>query len=566
MLTAPLPTSVDQVRDWTWDRFQPYIDELVARPLDADSVASWLEDWSALQALLWEWDSRLQVAVTIDTADTDAEAALERYVAEIVEPAMAADQKLKEKLLGSGLCPEGFEVPLERMASAASLYREANLPLISEGILESKEYDTICGARTAVWEGEEIPVEQLKPLLQHRDRGVRERAWRLKMDRTLADREALNTLWTTMHRRRRQMALNADLPDFRAYMWKELNRFDYTPADCESFHRAIEAVAVPATERILERRRKLLGLEGMRPWDVEVDPYGQAPLAPFETGAELIAKSQKILDRVDPELGAQFRIMADEGLLDLESRKNKAPGGYCTDFYVAQRPFIFMNATGTHDDVQTLLHEAGHAFHAFASHRLPYQGQRIFGSEIAEVASMGMELLAAPYLEGTFYGAEEAARARIKHLETQIMFWPYMAVVDAFQHWAHTHPEGGNPAACDAEWTRLWERFMKGIDYAGLEDARANGWQQKLHIFTVPFYYVEYGMAQLGAVQVWRNALADQGEALQRYRSMLALGGSSPLPQLFEAAGARFAFDAETVRSCVDLMETQIDRMLNGLA
>ncbi len=257
--------------------------------------------------------------------------------------------------------------------------------------------------------------------------------------------------------------------------------------------------------------------------------------------------------------------MRAEGLLDLDNRKGKAPGGYCTDFPVARRPFIFANSVGVHEDVQTLLHEGGHAFHVFECSHLPYQQQLVVPLEFAEVASMSMEMLAAPYLEteqGGFYSAEEAARARIEYLERSLLFWPYMAVVDAFQHWVYEKPAAASDAAqCDAQWNALWDRFIPDIDWSGLEEEKITGWHRKLHIHQSPFYYIEYGLAQLGAVQVWRNALSDQAGAVAAYRRALALGGTRPLPQLFETAGARFAFDAETLSQAVTLMERVISEL-----
>jgi len=280
---------------------------------------------------------------------------------------------------------------------------------------------------------------------------------------------------------------------------------------------------------------------------------------------ELEEKTAAIFHRVDPQLGEYFEIMRRENLLDLDNRKNKAPGGYCTDFPVARRPFIFVNAVGLHDDVQTLLHEGGHAFHSFECYRIPYFQQLIPPVEFAEVASMGMELLASPYLthqDGGFYSAEEAARARIEHLESSIRFWPYMAVVDAFQHWVYENPQdAANPASCDDHWEALWERFMPGVDWSGLEQERMTGWHRKLHIHQAPLYYVEYGLALLGAAQVWRRALSDQAGAVSAYRQALALGNTVTLPELFATAGAKFAFDEETLGEAVALMERTIDTL-----
>jgi oligoendopeptidase F len=278
--------------------------------------------------------------------------------------------------------------------------------------------------------------------------------------------------------------------------------------------------------------------------------------------AELHTGLSSLFARVDPALGGYYDRMRAEGLLDLESRKNKAPGAYCEDLHAAGRAFILANVVGTHDDVRTMLHEAGHAFHAFERAQLPLFHQRTIGMEIAEVASMAMELLAAPYLPasaGGLYSQADAGRALVEHLETCILFWPFMAVVDGFQHWAYENSDkAGEPAACDEAWAALWRRFMRGVDWTGLDREMATGWHRKPHIHQDPFYYVEYGLAQLGAVQIWRNSLQDHAGAVAAYRRALALGGTAPLPALYEAAGVRFAFDAATLREAVALMETTI--------
>jgi oligoendopeptidase F len=389
------------------------------------------------------------------------------------------------------------------------------------------------------------------------------------MERRLQDRTALNDLWVRFMDVRRQIAANADLPTYRDYMWSTFNRFDYTPDDCKTFHKAIEEVVVPAAKRMYEKRQQRLGVNTLRPWDVDVDTSGKPALHPFDDVADLKHTVKAIFNKVDPELGGYFQIMRDKALLDLDNRKGKAPGGYCTAFANVKLPFIFMNAVGLHDDVQTLLHEGGHSFHVFEAAPLPYFQQQDPPMEFAEVASMSMELLAAPYLtadQGGFYSAAEAARARIEHLELLIGFWPYMAVVDAFQHWVYTnHAAASDPAKCDAKWAELWDRFMQGIDWSGLDAEKETGWHRKLHIFQIPFYYVEYGLAQLGAVQVWANSLNNQAQAVKDYRKALSLGGTAILPKLFAAAGAKFAFDNATLSKAVDLIESTIGNLETAL-
>lgn len=560
-----LPQSTEALLAWTWNGIEPHYTALESSALTARSVDEWLTRWSRLSEHVSEMRERLYVATTVNTADKQAEARYNAYLDQIQPAAEAADQKLKERLLASKLEPKGFAIPLRNMRTQAEIFRAENLPLQVEEDKLANEYDKVVGAQTVHWEGQDITLSRLRPVYQETDRGRRERAWRLAMDRWLADRAAIGDLWSRFLGLRRKMAANAGFgDDYRAYRWQSMLRFDYTPADCRSFHDAIEQAVVPAAQRAYERRRRRMGLDTLRPWDLDVDPLGRAPLRPYTTIDELQAKSSAIFHKVDPLLGAHFDTMRSEGLLDLENRTNKAPGGYCDDFLAVRRPFIFMNAVGMHEDVQTMLHEGGHAFHVFETVRLPYVQQLQTPMEFCEVASMGMELLASPYLSakhGGFYSDQDAARAVAEHLESSLLFWPYMAVVDAFQHWVYENADAASePALCDAAWARQWQRFMGGVDWSGLETEMITGWQRKLHIHQVPFYYVEYGLAQLGAVQVWRNAIKDQTGAVAAYRTSLALGGTVPLPQLFAAAGARFAFDAATLKSGVDLMEETIVR------
>src|SRR3990172_1449289 len=414
IMSTLVPSSTDELVQWTWPQIEPHYRELAARPLNAANVGAWLADWSRLEEAVNEMYNRLWVATTVNTADEEAGRRFAAYLDEIFPAAQAAEYGLKKKLIASGLKAEGFEVPLRNMRAEVELFHEANLPLLAEEKKLSTTFDKIVGAQTATWDGKEVTLQQLQPVFLDPDRAKRERAWRLSMERRLADREKINELWTQFLRVRTHIAENAGYDgDYRAYRWKQLLRFDYTPANCETFRRAIEEVAIPAGLRITERRRRRLGVGSLRPWDLNVDPLNRPPLRPFETIDELRGKTSAIFHRVDQQLGAHFDTMAREGLLDLDNRKNKAGGGYCTEFATARRPFIFMNAVGVHDDAQTLLHEGGHAFHVFESARLPYFHQKQVGLEFAEVSSMGMELLAAPYLSmdhGGFYGEADAAR------------------------------------------------------------------------------------------------------------------------------------------------------------
>lgn len=560
-----IPSTPAALIAWAWPEIEPHYNDLASRPLTASSVDEWLTDWTRLGEKLEEMYARLALATAVNTADQEADARMNAFLDGIFPKALAAEQKLKEKLLTSGLEPKGFEIPLRNLRAEADLFRESNLPLLAEQQKLGLEYDKIFGAQTVEWEGEEVTLTKLGLVFQQPDRPRREQAWRLRAERQLADRAAVNDLWKKFMQVRAEIARNAGKPSYREYTWQQKLRFDYTPEDCKAFAAAIEQMVVPAATRIYEKHKQALGLEALRPWDLTDGWYGhptppaEAPvLQPFTSTEELVRRASAIFHKVDPVLGGYFDTMVAEGLTDLENRKNKAPGAFCTAFPSLRKPFIFVNAVGTHNDVMTTLHESGHAFHVFETARLPYIQQLAVPMEFAEVASMGMELLASPYLT-EFYSEADAARARLEHLERNILFWPFMAVVDSFQQWVYENPEqGADPAACDAHWGQLWDRFIPGVDYSGLEEVKNTGWHRKLHIHQVPFYYVEYGLAQLGAVQIFGNARRDQRQAVADYRKALALGGTVTLPELFQTAGARFAFDAATLKKAVDLMEAVV--------
>jgi oligoendopeptidase F len=453
------------------------------------------------------------------------------------------------------------------MQAEAEIFREENLQLLAEEQKLNTEYAKIRGSLTFMWEGKERTFYEIYSLLYEPDRAKRQGAWEAAYECLLAKRQSMNDLWEKFMPLRLKIAANAGMPDYRAYMWKQKFRFDYSPEDCKSFHTAIEQVVVPARERVYERRRQRLGIDSVRPWDKDVDPYADMPIKSSQSDDDFLAKALSVFQHVDPVLGGYFQTMIDERLLDIENRKNKASGAYSLGLHAVHRPFIFMSNTNTPMDVQTILHEGGHAFHEFErAHVHFYQrGELYLPAEFGEVASIGMELLASPYTTkkyGGFYTNSEAARAMIELLEGIITFWPYMAVVDAFQHWIYENPtEGSDASMCEEKWAQLWDRFMVGIDYSGLEDHKKTYWHRQGHIFESPFYYVEYGLAQLGAVQIWANARKDQKKAVAEYRKALSLGATVPLPDLFSAAGAKFAFDAGTLKQTVELMEDVIGEM-----
>lgn len=546
-------------------QIQLFYDDLLARPLTADTIEQWLTDWSRLTMLLGERGARLYVANSQDTTDAAAEKRMFTFLEEIRPVAAALDQQVKQKFLESGLEPVGMERPLSKMRTDAALFRMENLPLFTEEAKLGTHYNKIIGAQTVEWQGQEYTPTQLAPQFNTPDRAVREQIWRRITERQLADRQAINENWGKLFHLRQQIAANAGFSDYRAYAWKAKHRTAYTPEDAQTFLQAIEQVVVPAATRVYQQYQQQLGVDRLRPWDISGDTYLLTfdDKKVFADGAELAQKAAAVLHHVDPELGQRFELMRQENLLDLDNRKGKAPGGYCTNYLVSQRPFIFMNAVGMKNDVRTILHESGHAFHDFEMYPLRYIWQHSIGMEIAEVASMSMELLSFPYLTQEFggYFDDETVKAyKQNQLEHILLFWPYMAVVDGFQHWVYTSGDAAaDPNNCDAAWGDLWDRYMPALDYTGLEDVKVTGWHRKLHIHRAPFYYIEYGLAQVGAVHVWRNALHNQAEAVQRYRQALALGGTHDLPHLYHAAGAKFSFDAAAMSDVVSLLEGQLE-------
>ncbi len=558
-----IPTPVQETMDKEWADIKPEFDALLAQEVTEDTIEQWLKTWTKLADRIEEASSRLAVLHTLDTADAEAERRYFRFAEDVMPEVNKVYQALNKKLVESGLIPPGMEVPLRDIRTSIEIFREQNLPLFVEHQRLGSNYSKIVAAQTVEWDGDEKTLLQMQKVLMDDDRPTREKAWQAIHNRWLEDRAAINENWVKLMDIRKQMAENAGFSDYRTYRWQQLNRHDYTPDDCYRFHEAIEKMAVPAAAKLQERHRQRLGLNILRPWDLDVDSLGDEPLRPFESIKDFEEKGNNILERVSPQFGAYFQTMRDEKLLDLDNRKGKAPGGYCTSFDVVKRPFIFMNAVGIQLNVRTLLHEAGHCFHVFETNTLPYRQQgAAVPMEFAEVASMAMELLSLPYYE-EYYSPDDANRARIEQLERIILFWPYMAVVDAWQHWCYENHEAAmDPANCDAEWSRQWDRFHHGpVSWDGLEGVKETGWQRKGHPHGSPFYYIEYGLAQLGAVQVWKNSLEDNETAVRQYREALKLGGTATLPDLYKTAGAKLAFDEKTLGEAVDLLMSKIDEL-----
>jgi oligoendopeptidase F len=560
-----LPESSQDFAKLSWDEILPYYNDLFFRPLTIENAEEWLNDWSSFEDLLGEAREQVYFDYTCDTADPAKEADNLRFQTEIEPNAAEQRVRLSRRLLEVGYTADDLEESLRRFRTTNEIFREENVPLKAEVEKLGAEYQKIVGAFTADWNGEELPLPRLRPFMLDPDREVRERAWRLHRKSYVEHRDQLARLFDQQYGLRQEIARNAGFANFRDYMHVEKHRFDYTPDDCYAFHEAVEEKVVPAVARILERRKRSMGVASLRPWDLGVDPLGRPALRPFETPDEFVERGVSVFQSVDPALGGYFKTMQSEGLLDLQSRKGKAPGGYMTDLPRRRRPLIFMNAAGVADDLVTLVHEAGHSFQGFEQfgNDLLFC-QRWPGMEMAEVGSMAMELLSAPYwgrAKGGYYSDDDYRRARIDHLEGILSFFPHCATVDAFQHWIYTNADGADADARDAAWLNLRRRFEQGVDYSDLTAEWTARWYQQLHIFEVPFYYIEYGIAQLGALQVWRNAMRDQEATVAAYRRALGLGSTRPLPELYAAAGIKLAFDAETIGELVELVEGELQKL-----
>ncbi len=560
-----LPESPDAFADATWEDIAPYYEALATSPLDRANVEAWLADWSLFESLLSEAGALASFAYSCDTSDPAREAAQLRFGTQISPKAREQRVRLQERLVQLDYVRPGLETTVERFRNQVGLFATANVPLFADLSMLETEWSKVNGAMTVEWDGEQKTPSQLLPFLESTNRAVRERAFRLRAKPYIERRWMLAGIFDRMYDLRQQVARNAGFANYRDFAHLDKNRFDYTPDDCLRFHEAVEAAVLPAVERLMRRRRGHMRLDSLRPWDMTADPRGRPPLKPFPDIATLIDRAGDVFAHVEPEFSSYYRRIAEAKLLDLDNRKGKAPGGYCQTLAFRKLPLIFMNAVGVDGDVRTLLHESGHAFHSFEAAALPLLFQRHPGSEMAEVASMSMELLAMPFIDtdnGGYYREDDAVRSRADLLEGIILFFPHCASVDAFQHWMYLNDDGRDADARDRKWLELRRRFEgTSVDWDGLDAERTARWYQQPHFFGSPFYYIEYGIAQLGALQVWRNSLHDPEAAVRNYREALALGATRSLPELFKAAGARLIFDSEGMRDLVSVIEEELAKL-----
>ncbi|HEY3249428.1 MAG TPA: M3 family oligoendopeptidase [bacterium] len=546
-----------------WEEIEPLGEALLARSVESvPALERWLEDRTELTACVLEVKHARYIAMTIKTDDPEREQAYLSWVQEIEPKWKDLDNRVDRAYLANPVrrsLPEGYAVMDRLIQNSVELYRDENVPLETTEEELKQQYQKVMGAMTVVFQGEERTIQQMARYLEEPDRALRQSAWEAVTDRRLVDEEALEDLFDQLLAVRAEIAKNAGFDSYRDYAFRRLERFDYGPQDCFRFHDAIERYVVPLAVRLGEERQARLGIPTLRPWDMNVDPLNRPPLRPFERVEELLDRSETLFARMDVDLAELFQAMRREGLLDLESRKGKAPGGYQHDLTERRLPFIFMNAVGIDLDVVTIVHEAGHAFNAFAARELEILQYRFPPAEFAEVASMGMELLAFPYLDAFYPEPSTYQRALRDRIDKVILVLPWIATIDAFQQWLYEN-RGHSRDQRRQAWIRFYRRFHPSVDWSGYDRALRSAWHRQLHVFQYPFYYIEYGIAQLGALQIWQQSRQNFAAALGRYLDALALGGSRPLPELFSTAGARFAFDGEAIGPLSRALSEELDR------
>ena len=549
-----------------WAALEPFFKELLDRPLTSkQALENWLQDLSEVEAVVSEDAAWRQIRMTCDTENKALEDAFTFFVTEIQPKMQPYADKLNRKLVENEytqkLEGDAYKVYLRSVKKSIELFRDENIPLQSEIAVLAQQYGVINGKMSVEIEGREYTLQQAAKFLESPKRTLREEVYFKISDRRLQDKEQLNELFTKLVGLRDKVARNAGFPNYRDYKFVDMGRFDYTKEDCFQFHEAVKTHVKPLVDFIYDRKRQKLGLEALRPWDTEAEPEGVKPLTPFATGEELVNKTIECFKRMNPFFGDCLVKMKEMGRLDLDSRKGKAPGGYNCPLPETGAPFIFMNAAGQMSDVTTMVHEGGHAIHSFLAHELPLTAFKEYPMEIAEVASMAMELFSMDYWEVFFDKEEDLLRAKQHQLERVMTIFPWIATIDKFQHWVYE-----NPAHTLEEREENWRRILNdytsiAMDVSGLEDYRKFSWQRQLHLYEVPFYYIEYGIAQLGAIGLWMQFKKNKEGAINNYINALQLGGTKTLPQLYEAAGLKFSFSPDYISELMLFVQGEMEKV-----
>ena len=548
-----------------WPTLEPYFKELLSREItDKNALQKWMHNMSELEAAVNEDACWRQIKMTCDNENKVLEEAFNFFCMQIQPQIQPYSDALNKKLISSPFLKEldekEYHTYLRSIKKSIELFREENIPLQAEVAVMQQQFGQISGAMMITVNGEEYTLQQAAKFLENPDRKLREEAYRKIADRRLQDKEKMNELYDKLIALRNKEALNAGFDNYRDYRFKELGRFDYTKEDCYKFHDAVKQYVLPLVNEIYKNKKEKLGVDTLRPWDLEAEPAGTKPLRPFETGEQLLEKSIACFSKMRPFFGECLQKMKDMKHLDLESRKGKSPGGYNCPLAESGAPFIFMNAAGQMHDVTTMVHEGGHAVHSFLSHPLPLSGFKEYPMEIAEVASMAMELMSMDEWDTFFDNKDDLARAKEHQLERVITIFPWIAIIDKFQHWVYEHPAHTHEERT-AAWINITGEFRDDvIDYNGLEVYRNNSWQRQLHLFEVPFYYIEYGIAQLGAIGMWMQYKNNPEQAMDNYCNALSLGGTKTLPELYKTAGLEFDFSPDKIKGLMDFVKGEMDK------
>ena len=550
----------------TWESLEPFFKDLLDREIQSPAdLEAWLKDMSELEAVVSEDACWRQIKMTCDTTNKDLEEAFTYFCMEIQPRIQPFADALNRKLIASPyteqLDQQKFFTYLRSVRKNIDLFREENIPLQADLSVMQQQYAVIAGKMTVEVNGREYTLQQASKFLESQDRSLRELVYRKIQDRRLQDQQAMHELYSSLIAKRDQIAKNAGFDNYRDYKFVELGRFDYAKEDCFQFHEAVKLHVLPIIEKIYRKKKEKLGLDTLRPWDTEAEPAGIEPLKPFTDGKDLYEKSVHCFEQLNPFFADCLRKMNELKHFDLESRKGKAPGGYNCPLTESGAPFIFMNAAGQMGDVTTMVHEGGHAIHSFLSHQLELSAFKEYPMEIAEVASMSMELFSMYHWDSFFADPNDLKRAREHQLERTITIFPWIAIIDKFQHWIYT-----NPAHTIDERTATWlsilnEFSTSEIDYSGLEEYRKIGWQRQLHLFEVPFYYIEYGIAQLGAIGLWKQFKKDPEKALNNYVQALSLGSTKTLPELYKAAGLQFDLSPAHIRTLMEFVNEEMQQL-----
>lgn len=551
----------------SWEVIESYYLDLLNRNLDSkDDFTKWLADLSELEAILEENLAWRYIRMTIDTKNEEFSKAYTFFVTEIHPKIAPIEDQLNRKLNESEFTEplkndSAYAILFRRIETSLKLYREENISIQSELAEESQKFGALSAAQSIEHNGEKMTMQRAALLLKETDQNLRKEVFEKMVERRAEDIDKFDDLFNSLLKKRHQIAVNAGFENFRDYKLQAMGRFDYSVQDCRDFHQSVKSAIVPIVKTIQQSRLDLLKKDKFKPWDLDVDPEGKAPLKPFKTGDELLQGSIEIFDEIDPYFGDCIRTMSEMGHLDLESKDGKSPGGYNYPLYEIGVPFIFMNAVGSHRDLVTMVHEGGHAVHSFLSRDLPLTGFKNLPSEVAELASMSMELLTMNQWDRFYLDPSDLNRAKKEQLETILKLLPWIAQVDEFQHWLYENFNHTNEER-NAKWVSLSKEYGTGLtDWKGYESVQASSWQRQLHIFEVPFYYIEYGIAQLGALGVWKNSLKDSSAAIAKYKDALRLGYTKSIPEIYETAGVKFDFTERHIQTLAGFVQGELDKL-----